>query len=107
MLYKICRIIHKETNKIEFAFFLFLYDFLRILQDAAKGLTLFKNLVFTKVPGKFSTSQKCPCFTLRPLGIKLTLQLGPWGGAAAVRPNSGEADDRGRPGAGRGRPGVS
>jgi hypothetical protein len=32
---KSCRIIHKESNKIEFAFFCFFYDFLRILQVSA------------------------------------------------------------------------
>jgi hypothetical protein len=40
---KSCRIFHNESNKIEFAFFLISYDLLRILQDSAKGQTLFKN----------------------------------------------------------------
>jgi hypothetical protein len=34
---------HKESNKIEFAFFLFLYNFLGILQDSAKHHSLFKK----------------------------------------------------------------
>jgi hypothetical protein len=35
MLYKSCRIFHKESNKIEFKFFRVFYNFLRILQDLA------------------------------------------------------------------------
>jgi hypothetical protein len=33
---KTCRIFHHESNKIEFAFFWFLYDFLRNLQESTK-----------------------------------------------------------------------
>jgi hypothetical protein len=40
---KSCRIFHNESKKIGFAFFWLFYDFLEILQDSAKGQTLFKN----------------------------------------------------------------
>jgi hypothetical protein len=33
---KSCRIFHKESNKIGFAFFSFFYNFLRNLQESAK-----------------------------------------------------------------------
>jgi hypothetical protein len=38
MLYKSCSDFHQESNKIEFAFFWFPYDFLRILQESANRL---------------------------------------------------------------------
>jgi hypothetical protein len=38
MLYKSCSIFHKETNKIEFEIFRFIYDVLQVLQDSAKLL---------------------------------------------------------------------
>jgi hypothetical protein len=50
---KSCRIFHHESNKIGFAFFWFLYDFLRNLQETAKSQVLFKNH-FAVRPFKFS-----------------------------------------------------
>jgi hypothetical protein len=35
---QICSTLHQESNKIEFAFFRFFYDFLEILQESAKWL---------------------------------------------------------------------
>jgi hypothetical protein len=43
ILYKICSVVHQESNKIRFAFFWFFYDFLQILQDPAKLLYYLRN----------------------------------------------------------------
>jgi hypothetical protein len=40
MFSRIDRFLHQEPNKIGFAFFSFLYDFLRILQGAAETLVM-------------------------------------------------------------------
>jgi hypothetical protein len=43
ILYKSCGVFHKESNKIRFAFFLFSYDFLCILQESAGMLYYLRN----------------------------------------------------------------
>jgi hypothetical protein len=75
---KSCSIFHNEPNKIWFAFFWILYDFLQNLQDSAKQQYYLR---FTFAPGSlelFSHSHRCPRFTLRTLEIFQTLQLSPW-----------------------------
>jgi hypothetical protein len=42
MLYKSCRVFHKESNKIEIAFFCFFKKFLRIFQESARHQVLLK-----------------------------------------------------------------
>jgi hypothetical protein len=42
MFHKSCSVFHNYSNKIEFAFFWFLYNFLRILQESAKVESLLK-----------------------------------------------------------------
>jgi hypothetical protein len=55
---KSCRIIHHEPNKIGFAFFLFLYNFLRNLQETAKALLLFE------LPFRSEAPEKIRCFAM-------------------------------------------
>jgi hypothetical protein len=70
-----CRIIHHESNRIGFAFFLFFYNFLQILQETGKSLYYWSYH-----------------FAERPLERFVALQCGPWGRpAGAGEANSGEA----------------
>jgi hypothetical protein len=67
MLYKSDIIFHKESKKIGFAFFWCFFDFLRILQESAKSLILFKNHISHKPLEVFYSLQKSPCFADWPL----------------------------------------
>jgi hypothetical protein len=77
MLYKSCRVSHKESNKIECAFLWFsmiFYGFTRISQT---GITIFDSL------------QTGPCFANRPLERLKASQLGP-----PMRAGGGPANSR-------------
>jgi hypothetical protein len=76
---KSCRIFHNKSNKIEFAFFWFFYDFLRILQESAKWLYYLR---FTSAAGSlesFRFLQICLYFADKTPECFLTLQCHPWG----------------------------
>jgi hypothetical protein len=87
---KSCSTLHNESNKIDFAFFLIAYDFLRILQDSAKFVTLFKKQLTRRslellIPHKYTLgSQFRPC---RELGA-CNVVPGWW--PARLRPKSGQ-----------------
>jgi hypothetical protein len=49
---KICRIIHHEPNKIGFAFFRFVYDFIPQFTRIRKSLLLFQLRFCSRDPGK-------------------------------------------------------
>jgi hypothetical protein len=57
MLYKSCRVLHKETNKIGFTFSWFFCEFLRILQDLGQGQTMVR-IYFQKGPWKLLNLHK-------------------------------------------------
>jgi hypothetical protein len=63
-----CRIIHKESNKIGFAFFRFFYDFIRNLQDTAKALLLF-GLPIAGRPSKRTSVSQCGPWAGRPARV--------------------------------------
>jgi hypothetical protein len=67
---KSCRIFHHKSNKIGFAFFRFVYNFLHNLQETAKALYYWSYH-----------------FAGKPSEGFLSLQCGPW---AAGRRGSGE-----------------
>jgi hypothetical protein len=97
---KSCRVFHHESKKNGFAFFLFFYYFLWILQDPAKALILFKTHFARRSLERMGILPKCPCFALRLSEIIGPLQLGPPGRAAAVRPKFRRARRCSRPGRG-------
>jgi hypothetical protein len=78
MLCKNCRTSHTENNKIGFAFFGFFYDFIWILQVAAKTHQRGK-ILFTKKPLESFKRFFLPN-SLELLGA---LQCSPWGLGAA------------------------
>jgi hypothetical protein len=95
---KSCRIFHNESNKIEYAFVRFFYDFLRILQDSGRQQYYLR---FTFAPGSrenFRFLQICPYFAAEPLEITGGSQLGPPGRPAAVPTEIRRAGSEGRPG---------
>jgi hypothetical protein len=47
---KSCSTFHQESNKIDFAFLLFFYDFLENLQDSVKTTILFKTQFCEQAP---------------------------------------------------------
>jgi hypothetical protein len=53
----LCNFWHNESNKIEFAFFLFFYDFPHILQDPAKHMYYLRSK-FRSGPWKFLALHK-------------------------------------------------
>jgi hypothetical protein len=57
---KSCSILHLESKKIKFEFFLISYDFIRILQVSAKGQTLFQNTISRRPLKRFNPLQCCP-----------------------------------------------
>jgi hypothetical protein len=79
ILHKSCRVIHKETNKIEFTFFdlsIIFYEFSKNQQK----LSLFK-IHFTSRPlERFWNSHIYPRFAEKTLERPRALQCGPWGG---------------------------
>jgi hypothetical protein len=80
---KRCSAPHHESRKIEFAFFLFFYDFLEILQDSAIWIH-YRRCTFTpRTLQRSKVSQPCPRFADNTLERKRALQLGPWQGEAA------------------------
>jgi hypothetical protein len=60
MLYKRCGVLHKETNKIGFAFFWFFLEFLHILQVTGQGTHKGKKLFTHRSLETFKPSQLCP-----------------------------------------------
>jgi hypothetical protein len=103
ILYKSCRVLHQKSNKIGFAFFWFLYNFLGILEDPANSSTLFKKQVTRRSRETLISLQISPCFALRPLERKVSSQLGPSAGWRRGWPESGElaaAHGRGKVGSG-------
>jgi hypothetical protein len=63
VLCRSCSIFHNESKKIEFAFFRFFYDFLRILQDPAPSPRS-RRASFTNRPSNFAdrtSGQKLDC----------------------------------------------
>jgi hypothetical protein len=76
---KSCGIFHNKSNKIEFAFFWFFYDFLRILQESAKWLYYLR---FTFAAGSlksFRFLRICPWLTENTLETFDFLQCHPRG----------------------------
>jgi hypothetical protein len=104
MLHKSCRFFHKESNKIGFASFWFLYSFLCIFQDSAKHIHYFRSGFSIRPLEVFRTLWIGPFFALRPLertwGSQLGLQAPAGGGPAKFR----RTGDRDQWGAGGGRP---
>jgi hypothetical protein len=96
---KSCGIFHHESKKIEFAFFCFLYSFLRILQDSAKQQYYLR---FTFAPGsleRFGILQICLWFPKNTLETLDSLQCRPWHRGWCGRPEfrrAGGALGRGR-----------
>jgi hypothetical protein len=84
MLYRSCSVFHRESKKFGFAFFWFVYDFLRILQDSAPSPRSRRDN-FTNRPSNFAD---------RPLGRKIRLQLGPLRHGRRRELNSGEGKAR-------------
>jgi hypothetical protein len=89
---KSCSIIHNHSNKIEFAFCWFFYDFLEILQVSAIRLILLKMCFAPGPLGRFKTLQPGPRLALKSLYRNGTKQLGPrpWGRRGSA--DSSEAD---------------
>jgi hypothetical protein len=88
-LYKSCNAFHKESSKIEFAFFWSFYNFLRILQESAKRVH-YCTFSFTVRPLElFYPSQICPWSAEKTLERNDGTQLGPWamagGGSPEIR----------------------
>jgi hypothetical protein len=99
---KSCRIIHHKSSKIVLAFFWFICDFLRNLQESAKSISLFK---IRFAPGSLEVLDSlhmCPCFAERPSGRFFTSQSGPWAPAGSGPAKFRRTAGRGRPGAGGG-----
>jgi hypothetical protein len=59
---KSCRIFHNGSNKTRFAFFVFFYDFIWILQDLANHI-YYLRIKLRSGPWNFPTSHICPRFT--------------------------------------------
>jgi hypothetical protein len=101
---KRCRKCHNDSNKICFAFFWFLYDFLRNLQEPAKALILFQIRLCSKVPGSFGFLTYVPLLrgkTLKkswPYAIRSPGAAG--GGLAGILARAGGRSGRGRRGKG-------
>jgi hypothetical protein len=55
-----CSSSYTEHNKVEFAFFLFFYDFISNLQDTAQTLKGVKNPFACRPLLTFNNSQMCP-----------------------------------------------
>jgi hypothetical protein len=75
--YKSCSVFHMESNKIEFAFLWFFYNFLCIFQDSAKHIHYLRSGFSIRSLEVFETLQIGPCFALRPLERTWVSQLGP------------------------------
>jgi hypothetical protein len=101
---KSCGIFHHKSNKIEFAFFWVLYDFLRNLQETGKALILFQIQLCSKVPESFGFLTYVPLLrekTLRkswPFAIRSPGAAG--GGPAGIPARAGGMSGRGRWGKG-------
>jgi hypothetical protein len=89
-LYQSYSVCYHESNKIEFAFFWFFYDFLCILQDSAEHKYYLRNYFACRPLESFDSLQICPYFSQRLLGKNFASQLSPWPWPAADRPKSGE-----------------
>jgi hypothetical protein len=86
---KSCRILHNESNKIEFAFFWFFYDFLQILQDSANHNHYWSYNFSLRPLELFGTPQICPQFTQNSLDRCLATQLVPGADGGGGSPESG------------------
>jgi hypothetical protein len=88
---KSCSALHQKYKKIDFAFFLFFYDFLEILQESAIWLNYWRC---TFTPGSLQrtkASRPCPWFTEKPSERFGSLQCGPWPWGRCGSAKSGEA----------------
>jgi hypothetical protein len=98
MLRESCISCHTEHNKIEFAIFGFLCDFIWILQVAAKNTQRGKNHFAHRPSKRLKSSQICPRFAQNSLEVSVALQCSPRGKVRRGSPDSSEAGCR----AGRG-----
>jgi hypothetical protein len=73
-------------------------DFTRFSKDQL----LFEIRIFSQAPGRFWSSQPCPCFAVKTLERFQTLQCIPSDGGWRGRRDSGEANGLGWVGAGAG-----
>jgi hypothetical protein len=94
--YKSCGIFHLESNKIEFAFFWFLYNFLCNLQEIAKCTLLFENHFARRSLKSFRFSRIRPWFTKISLERMGSPQLGlsPWPAAVMAKIRRGGGQGR-------------
>jgi hypothetical protein len=83
MLWESCSSSYTEHNKIEFAFFGFIYDFILNLQVAAITHKGGKNHFASGPLGKTVGSQQGPRLAQNPLDLIGALQCVPWGTWAA------------------------
>jgi hypothetical protein len=98
---KSCGILHHESNKIGFAFFCFICDFLHNLQESAKQQYYLRFTFATRPLTRFPDWQICPRFPKNTLEIIDSLQCRPWHGGWRGRPEfrrAGGALGRGRGG---------
>jgi hypothetical protein len=88
MLWESCSSSYTKHNKIEFAIFGFLSDFLRFFKVAAKTHKRCEIHFANRPLESFGCSQSCPWFTIRPPGKNSEQQCSPgaWGGAAGRIP---------------------
>jgi hypothetical protein len=92
---KSCGIFHHESNKIGFAFFLIFVRFFMQFIRISKGTLL--SFSFADRPLKwFRSLQIYPYFADCPSGKLESLQCGPRGRSARLRPNFGEGRRWGR-----------
>jgi hypothetical protein len=91
-LYRSCSVFHQESNKIEFEFLWFMYDFLGFLQDSAKRVHYWRFGFAPRSLGIFQLLHICPQFSQKTLERSKLMQLGPcpWG-----RPGSPESGGSG------------
>jgi hypothetical protein len=75
---KSCRIFQHESKKISFAFLLFLYNFIWILQESAKWFYYLRCGFAAGSLELSDTSQICPWFTKNTLELKKGTQCHPW-----------------------------
>jgi hypothetical protein len=83
MLYKSCSAFHMESNKIGFAIFWFVYNFLCIWQVSAKLLVLFKIPLCNGVPGSFHSLTDTPLVCSKDPGKNVTAAM--WSLGAGCR----------------------
>jgi hypothetical protein len=77
MLYKRCRVIHKETKKNEFAFLRFLYDFLWIFEVSTVWLKPLRIILAVRSLAEVLLSHICPQFAQNTQERVWILQFSP------------------------------